>query len=66
MLSHILLQYVGFCISNNSYNSVLVICPQGKYLYFPPNLTSGICEGLKRKYVKVQGKMVHKIVFQSN
>jgi hypothetical protein len=34
-LSHILLQYVRLCISNNSYKSVLVICPlRGKYPYF--------------------------------
>jgi hypothetical protein len=31
ILSHILLQYVDFCLSNNSQQSVLVICPQGKY-----------------------------------
>jgi hypothetical protein len=33
LLSHILLQYVRFCMSNNSRKSVLVICPRNKYPY---------------------------------
>jgi hypothetical protein len=44
VLSHILLQYVSFCMFNNSYKSVLVICLQGKYGgQIPPYSTSGIC-----------------------
>jgi hypothetical protein len=45
VLSHILLQYVSFCMFNNSYKSVLVICLQGKYgaNIICPYLTSGIC-----------------------
>ena len=47
LLSHILLQYVHFCMSNNSQKSVLVIYPQGKirgkYPSLPPNSTSGVC-----------------------
>ena len=35
LLSHILLQYVHFCMFNYSQKSALVICPQGKYPYLP-------------------------------
>ena len=56
LLSHVLLQYVCFCMSNKRQKSVLVICPQGKYPYlpsyvhiFPPNSTSGICAQWHRK-----------------
>ena len=78
-LSHILLQYVRFCMSNNSWKTVLVICPLGKYPYLPSNIH--ICPHISvfapefnfrylRSGLKVQGKMMHgnmyKIVFQSN
>ena len=60
-LSHILLQYVRFCMFNNSLKSVLVICPQSKYPYLPPNSTSGIC-AVVSKYM--ESYIV--VVFQSN
>jgi hypothetical protein len=55
-LSHILLQYARFCMSNNS------ICPR---IQLPVS-----AQWSQRLYVKVQGKTMHKdmhkIVFQSN
>jgi len=69
-LSHILLQYVRFCMSNINQKSVLVICPQGQYRHFPQNQLPVSAQWSQRLYVKVQGKMVQKymqkIVFQSN
>jgi hypothetical protein len=74
MLSHILLQYVRFCMSNNSWEALLFI--QGQYRYLLSNIR--ICPRIQlpvsaqwwQTYVKVQGKMVYKnmnkIVFQSN
>jgi hypothetical protein len=35
VLSHILYQYVRFCMPNNSRKSVSIICPEGQYRYSP-------------------------------
>ena len=37
-----------------------------KYPYLPPNLTSGICNLVSKKYVKVQGKIVESYFNQIN
>jgi hypothetical protein len=38
MLSHILLQYVRFCMSNNSSEALLIILPRGQYRYLLSNI----------------------------
>ena len=74
LLSHILLQYVNLCMSNNNEQSVLVILPRANlpsYNRICPRIQLPVsAQWSQRLYVKVQVKMMHKdmhkIVFQSN
>jgi hypothetical protein len=67
----ILLQYVRFCMSNNSWKSVLVIriCPQISIFALISVFAPEFNFRYLRSGLKVQGKMMHenmyKIVFQS-
>jgi hypothetical protein len=50
-------------VTDESNNAILTAL---KYPYLPPNLTSGICNLVSKKYVKVQGKIVESYFNQIN